>query len=46
MMKSMSHVVKDISLDLNIKCLSLKFEDPVPETIYIEWARGTGFILT
>lgn len=41
MMKSMSHTVKDISLDLNIRCLSIKFEDPVPDTIYIEWARGT-----
>ena len=31
---------KDISLDLNIQSLSMKFEDPVPQSIVIEWARG------
>lgn len=42
-MKSMSHIIKDISLDLNIRCLAIKFDDPVPDTIHIEWARGIFF---
>ena len=39
-MKSLSHVTKDISLDLNIKFLQIKFDHPVPDTLVLEWARG------
>lgn len=39
-MKSYSVVAKDISLDLNILHLQMKFEEPIPETLIIQWERG------
>lgn len=33
-------VNKDISLDLNLTSLDMKFSAPVPDSVIIEWARG------
>lgn len=34
---------KDISLDLNITSLQIKFDAPIPDSLVIEWARGMFF---
>lgn len=37
---SFTNIQRDICLDLNLHSVTMQFDDPVPSTILIQWARG------